>query len=87
MAESKIKFITKDDEQLEFDREVAQLSELVEGLMDDHDIGEGIPLLVSSKMLKKVMQYCGHVKEHGYPFLYSPLSSSDFALAFKEETT
>ena len=77
MTESKVKLVCQDGEIILVDRDIAEKSVLIKGIMDDDD-GEEIPLPnVKRPILEKVIEFCTHMKDNAPPEIAKPLVSAD----------
>ena len=75
-----VKLACSDGEVVEVDKEVAEKSVLIKGLIDDSGTEEIIPLAnVKRPILEKVVVFCSHIKEHSAPEIEKPLKSVDMA--------
>ena len=79
MAE-KVKLLCSEGDEVEVDREVAEKSLLIKGIIDDSGIEEQIPLPnVKRPILEKVITFCTHLKDHQAPEIEKPLRSENMA--------
>ena len=79
MAE-KVKLLCSEGDEVEVDREVAEKSLLIKGIIDDSGIEEQIPLPnVKRPILEKVITFCTHLKDHQPPEIEKPLRSENMA--------
>ena len=79
MAESKVKLVCSDGETILVDRDIAERSVLIKGIMDENE-EEEIPLPnVKRAILEKVIVFCTHMKDHQPPEIDKPLVSTDMA--------
>ena len=75
----KVKLLCCDGEEVEIDKDVAEKSVLIKGLIDDSP-DEQIPLPnVKRPILEKVIDFCKHIKDHPAPEIEKPLKSVDMA--------
>ena len=75
----KVKLVCSDGEIVEVEKEIAEKSVLIKGIMDENE-DEEIPLPnVKRPILEKVIEYCNHLKDHQPPEIDKPLVSTDMA--------
>ena len=78
MSDEKVKLMTMDGETLEVDKEIACMSTLVKGIVDDSGVEDEIPLhSVKKAILDKVIVYCTYIKDHAPPEIDKPLRSNN----------
>ena len=76
----KVKLLCQESDEVEVDREVAEKSLLIKGIIDDSGIDEQIPLPnVKRPILEKVITFCTHLKDHAAPEIEKPLRSENMA--------
>ena len=64
MADSKVKLVCSDGEVVLVDRDIAERSVLIKGIMDENE-EEEIPLPnVKKPILEKVIEFCIHMRDH-----------------------
>ena len=74
------RLMCKDGEVIEVDVETAKLSVLINGLIEDGGTEDDIPInQVSKPIMKKVIEFCEHMREHAPPEIEKPLSSTDLS--------
>ena len=74
------RLMCKDGEVLEVDVETAKLSVLINGLIEDGGTEDDIPInQVNKPIMKKVIEFCEHMREHAPPEIEKPLSSTDLS--------
>ena len=79
MTESKVKLVCSDGEVILVDRDIAEKSVLIKGIMDENE-DEEIPLAnVKRPILEKVIEFCIHMKDHAPPEIDKPLVSTDMS--------
>ena len=80
MAE-KVKLQTMDGEIVEVDKEIASLSTVIKGLLEDApDQDEAIPLpSVKKAILDKIIEFCTYIKDNQPPVIEKPLRSNQLS--------
>ena len=79
MADSKVKLVCGDGEVVLVDRDVAERSVLIKGIMDENE-EEDIPLPnVKKPILEKIIEFCMHMRDHQPPEIDKPLVSTDMS--------
>ena len=80
-TEEKVKLVTQEGEKIEVEKSIITLSVLVKSMLEDAGNEEEIPLPnVKSVILKKIIEFCSHVKETKIvPEIEKPLKSSILA--------
>ena len=79
MAESKVKLVWSDGEVIHIDRDIAEKSVLIKGIMDENQ-EEEIPLPnVKRPILEKVIEFCTYNKDHELGQIAKPLVDADMS--------
>lgn len=79
MAET-ITLMCSDGETVEVEKDIAEKSVLIKGLIDDNDGEDNIPLPnVKRSTLQKVIQFCTHLKDNAPPDIEKPLRSTELS--------
>lgn len=74
-----VKLLCSDGEQVEVEKEVAEKSVIIKGLIEDNP-DEEIPLPnVKRPILDKIIDFCRYLKDHAAPEIDKPLKSVDMA--------
>ena len=77
MVEPKVRLVSQEGEKIEVEKSVIGLSILVKSMLEEANTEEEIPLPnVKSAILKKIIEFCAHVKETKLiPEIEKPLKS------------
>ena len=77
MAEM-VKLLTMENEEVEVEKEIAQKSVLVKGIIDDSGTDDAIPLpQIKHSILLKILEYCHYIHTNSPPEIEKPLRSNN----------